>query len=580
MIATLTRYYRLLATYLKPVWRKVVLLAVVLFANTGLQLLNPLLLRRFIDSAGHGAVMSSLITIALMFIAVAVILQFLSVLEAYLAEDVGWTATNNLRTDLMHHLLDLDLGFHSTHVPGELIQRLDYDTATLANFFSRFILRVVASLLLLGGVLLMLARIDQWIGMIFACFVALAIVVLRQIQRRALPFAKADLATMGTLFGYLEERLTGTEDIRARGAGEYVMRGLYTHMRARLEARRNAGVMFTVLVSTVSVLAALGTALAYSIGGYRAQHGTLTVGTVFAIVSYVALVTRPLAQLTQQVQDLQQATAGLARVEELRDTPSAIQDGSGAPFPPGPLSVKCMDVTFTYGTDSPALQEISFAIEPGMILGILGRTGSGKSTLARLLLRLYDPMIGTICLGGVDLRATRQADIRTRVSLVTQEVQLFHASVRENVTLFDPAIPDARIVETLRLLGLHDWYATLPAGLDTQLAGGNVGLSAGEAQLLAFARAFLKAPDVVILDEASSRLDPSTERRIERAIDVLLAGRTGIIVAHRLGTIARADVILILEDGRIVERGNRVVLAADATSQYASLLRMGQEVVA
>jgi ABC-type multidrug transport system fused ATPase/permease subunit len=225
------------------------------------------------------------------------------------------------------------------------------------------------------------------------------------------------------------------------------------------------------------------------------------------------------------------------------------------------------------------LHDVTFDLPPGRVLGVLGRTGSGKTTLTRLLFRLYDPAQGSIRLGGVDLRDAGLGDLRTRVGLVTQEIHLFHASVRDNLTFFDRSIPDARILAVLDDLGLGAWYRGLPRGLDTKLAPGGSGLSAGQAQLVAFARVFLKDPGLVILDEASSRLDPATERQVEHAVDRLLAGRTGIIIAHRLGTVGRADRILILERGRLVETGPRAALAADPDSPFAQLLQRGLEEV-
>jgi ATP-binding cassette subfamily B protein len=250
--------------------------------------------------------------------------------------------------------------------------------------------------------------------------------------------------------------------------------------------------------------------------------------------------------------------------------------------------VEFRDVSFAYpvagagrALPDPVLQGISFRLEPGRVLGLLGRTGSGKTTLARLLCRLYDPGSGAVLLGGVDLRELRLDDLGRRIGLVTQEVQLFAATVRDNLTLFDPSIADERIVAALDGLGLSAWYHALPAGLDTELPPGGGSLSAGEAQLLAFARVFLRDPDVVVLDEASSRLDPATEALIERAVNRLLAGRTAIVIAHRLGTVARVDEIMILDGGHIVEAGTRTALALDPTSRFAALLRgSAQEVLA
>ena len=210
---------------------------------------------------------------------------------------------------------------------------------------------------------------------------------------------------------------------------------------------------------------------------------------------------------------------------------------------------------------------------------MLGRTGSGKTTLARLLFRLYDPTAGQIALDGVDIRQARLRDLRQRVAIVTQDVQLFQASVRDNLTFFDRRIPDERIHEVIEELELGEWYQSLSDGLDTRLETGGRSLSAGEAQLLAFTRVFLRDPGLVILDEASSRLDPATEQRIERAVDKLLKDRTAIVISHRLGTVQRADGIMILEAGRVIEHGEREGLASDPSSRFYGLLETGLEEV-
>jgi ABC-type multidrug transport system fused ATPase/permease subunit len=213
------------------------------------------------------------------------------------------------------------------------------------------------------------------------------------------------------------------------------------------------------------------------------------------------------------------------------------------------------------------------------VLGVLGRTGSGKTTLTRLLFRLYDPGGGMIRVGDIDSRAVPLAELRAAIGLVTQDVQLFAASLRDNLTFFTPGVSEERLWQALEDLGLAEWVRSLPAGLDTTLQSGGQGFSAGEAQLLAFTRLFLKEPGLVILDEASSRLDPATESLLENAIRCLLSGRTGIVIAHRLGTVQRADDILILEEGQVVEFGPRLELAADPGSRFATLLRTGLEQV-
>jgi len=328
-----------------------------------------------------------------------------------------------------------------------------------------------------------------------------------------------------------------------------------------------------LLVLGVGSIAVFGTAALLH------DAGTLTVGTVFLAFQYTALINGPLDRLTSQVRSLQTATASIERITWLLDLPRQVVDGRGIELPTGPLEVELREVSFGYDSTSRALRDLSFRLPAGRILGVVGRTGSGKSTLMRVLARLYDPTEGEIRLGGVNLRDASLADLRRHVGIVTQDVQLFRATVRDNLTLFDTTYDDVAIERALDNLGLGTWLRALPDGLDTEVAPN--GLSAGEAQLLAFTRVFLQDPGLVVLDEASSRLDPATERLIESAVRRLFVGRTAILIAHRLETLRFADEILILSDGRIAEFGRRDRLVADESSQFAQLLLAGSaEVVA
>ena len=577
MNVPLQSYRFLLATYLKPQRVRVATLALLLAASIGLQLAGPQILRSFIDTARAGAPLKTLVAVAVLFLVVALVTQVVSVAETYVAENVGWTAANGLRADLALHCLQLDPAFHNLHTPGELIERIDGDVAALGNFFSRFVVYVLGNAVLLLGVLALLFGVDWRIGLATTGFVVVALALLNRFRNFAVPHWAAARQTSADLFGYLEERLGGTEDIRSSGATAYAMRGFYAWSRDLLYKQRRAGLMGLMTAQTTFILFALGTAVSLTLAAYLFRAGAITIGTVYLVFNYTEMLTRPLDQITRQMRDLQQATASIGRIENILSLRSSVQDGNGATMPAGALSVEMDGVSFGYDDDETVLHDLRFSVAPGQLLGVLGRTGSGKTTLSRLLFRLYDPSVGAIRLGGVDLRDVRLEDLRRRVGIVTQDIQLFHATVRDNLTLFDHTIPDGRILDILEDLGLGDWCRSLPHGLDTKLLPGGGGLSAGEAQLLAFARVFLKDPGLVILDEASSRLDPGTERRIEHAVNRLLKGRTGLVIAHRLGTVQRADAIMILEDTRISEYGARERLAADPHSRFSRLLKTGLE---
>jgi ABC-type multidrug transport system fused ATPase/permease subunit len=573
-------YWRLLSRYLIPQRGRVLLLALLLLTNTGLQLASPLVLRRFIDRALEGDALRILLLIAGLYIGFALLIQIVRLGETWTAEYVGWTATNNLRADLALHVLNLDMGFHNRHTPGNLIERVDGDVFTLGNFFSRFIINILGNVLLTIGVIVLLARIDWRIGLVIAIFAAITIVALIVLGRyNTVRFAAARQA-MADVMGFLEERISGTEDIRSSGATEYVMRRNDEFARVYHRKQRVASILGGATFSISQLLSVLGMVAALAVAASLYQDGAITLGTVFVVFQFTQILVTPIEEIARQLRDFQMASASIGRVRQLQAVQPAIVDGPGTPLPSGPLAIDFEHVTFGYAPDDPTLRDVTFHLAPQRVLGLVGRTGSGKTTLTRLLMRFYDPGQGAVRLGGVDLRDASIADLRNRVAFVTQEIQLFRASVRDNLTLFDRSIPDARIVAALERLGLDGWLNSLDAGLDTMLASGGGGVSAGEAQLLAFTRVFLRDPDVVILDEASSRLDPATEARLERAIDTLLEGRTAIVIAHRLATIARADEVLVMARGEIVEHDEREALANDSGSLFAAMLRSGQDLVA
>ncbi len=576
----LRRYWRTLALYLRPQWPRMVLLTGILFGTIGVRIVAPLVASRFIDAATAGGTLRTLIALALLTILLALLGQGMVVAETYIAENVSWTATNALRGDLVAHLLRLDASFHNARTAGELIERVDGDVAALARFFSRFVVNVLGNGLLILGIVVLLLGVDWRIGLSLGFFVALALVAMLRIRAVATPAWAAERQASADFYGFLGEHLAGLEDIRSSGAGAFVLRRCAEVMRLWLAATLNAQMKGYALISASQGLFALGTVVAFALSAILFRSGALTIGTVYLIFQYTAILRQPAEQLRNEVQDLQQADASLGRIEALLATMPRLVDGPGDALPSGPLAVELDGVSFAYGEGSPVLHGINVRLEPGRVLGVVGRTGSGKTTLTRLLPRFYDPAVGVVRLGGIDLRTVSLAAVRSRIGLVTQEVHLFDASVRDNLTLFDDRVPDDQINDVLETLGLGDWLRALPRGLATPLGSGDAGLSAGQAQVLACARIFLRDPDVVILDEASSRLDPATEQLVHTALARLLAGRTGIIVAHRLATIDFADDILVLEEGRVREYGPRLALAADPASRFAGLLQLATQEVA
>lgn len=581
--SALRAYWALLARYLRHLWPSVLLLATLLLCGIALQLANPQVVRAFIDKASAGGSARDLTITALVFLGMAATTHVLNIAATYVGDNVAWTATNALRLDLTRHCLGLDLSFHKAHTPGELVERIDGDVGTLANFFSRMAIQLAGNALLAGGIMVLLFREDWRTGLVGLGYVLLSAGLLRAVSRPASEAWGASRAAHADLFGFVGEQLASTEDLRANGAEPYAMSRLYRLMRAVSQRWMRAKVWTSVGYNLGAAAALAAQIAALGLGAALLARGQVTIGTVYLVAFYVGQLRAPMDRIQREVGDLQQASASIARIRELLSAQPSIVDRQLVRLPTGPLQVSFEGVSFQYadaegtnGSDN-VLQDISFSLAPTRTLGLLGRTGSGKTTLTRLLFRLHDPTEGTVRLGGVDLREAGLSDLRARIGLVTQDVQLFRASVRDNLTLFGQDVPDEALLRAFEELGLWEWYGDLLDGLDTALETGDKSLSAGEAQLLAFARLYLKDPGLIILDEASSRLDPATEGLLDRAIARLLQDRTAIIVAHRLSTVQRADEILIIEEGRIAEHGERLSLAQSPSSRFHRLLQTGLE---
>ena len=573
MKVSFRHYVSLLRTYLKPHWFKMSLLALLLFGSLGFEILNPQLLGHFIDSIQSS--MKVLLPIALLFMSLVIANQFVTALASYLSEDIGWRATNALRADLTLHCLTLDMSFHQAHTPGELIERVDGDIALLSKFFSSFVFSVLGRVLLLIGIVVLTCYVDWRIGLLLLAFALLVIVLLHPLQGVAVPQFRAARQASAELASFLEERFSSIEDIQSLGAQSYVMLRLSQLARRMLRTARLSSVTGQFFSSAIEICLALAIAAVLTLGAYLLRSGQMSLGTIFVTYYYTTLLSQSLYAITYQINQLQSATASIQRITELSHTPNALVDGPGVPLPTGPLQVRFDGVSFGYTPEKKVLRDLSFELHAGKTLGLLGRTGSGKTTLTRLLYRAYDVQQGAIQIGGVDVQQATLDELRSRIGVVTQEVQLFHASIRDNLTFFDPGVSDERLEQVISDLNLAQWYASLPDGLDTLISGSGMTLSSGEAQLLAFARVFLHNPAIVILDEASSRLDPVTEKLIEGAIARLLAGRTGLVIAHHLETVQHVDQVMILEDGTISEYGDRRKLAADPTSRLSHLLKTG-----
>lgn len=566
-----------LLRYLSPVKGRLMILLIMLLGSTGLQLLQPQIIKRFIDTAAGGGILASLIQLAGLFLIVAVVNQLITVAVSYLGNDVSWRATNRLRGDLLKHCLRLDMRFHNMKTPGEMIERVDGDVTSISNFFSMFIVQVIGSFVLLAGILGFMYTVNLPIAIVMTIFTLLSIMFMVFIRNLGVNSSKSEREASASLFGLIEERIAGIEDVQANGNVPYVMNRFHRMMRSVFLKGRKAWMLRVVPWNTTVILFALAVTAVLLIGVRYYLVGEISLGTLFLIYQYTQMLNDPIEMLGDQVQEFQKAKSGMIRSRELLSNRSEIIEGKEEELPNGALELEFEGVNFSYSEDKPVLQDITFTVNPGERLGIIGRTGSGKSSLSRTLLRLYNIDSGVIRVGGTDITKLKLTALYRRVGMVTQDVQLFDGTLRDNLTLFDNHISDAFILETTERLGLRQWIDAQPEGLDTHLSTGGASLSAGEAQLFALTRVFLTQPSLVVLDEPSSRLDAATEHMLQVAVDQLMSQCTGIIIAHRLATLESVDKIMVLGDGRILEFGGREALAQDPASHYARLLMTGRE---
>ncbi|MEI0736405.1 ABC transporter ATP-binding protein [Paenibacillus sp. JTLBN-2024] len=566
-----------LLRYLRPVAGRLAILLLLLLASTGVQLVNPQIVQRFIDTAADNGIVSSLLTLAGIYLVLAALNQVLTVAVSYLGNDVSWRSTNLLRGDLLKHCLRLDMRFHNLKTPGEMIERIDGDVTHMSNFFSMFIIKVIGSFVLLAGILGFMFTINWPIAAVMTLFTLASIGAMVFVRDMGVKSSKDERGASAALFGFIEERIAGIEDVQANGNVPYVMNRFYRVMRNVFLKGRKAWMLRVVPWNTTVVLFALAVTVVLLLGVHYYLIGNISLGTLFLIYQYTQMLNDPIEQLGDQVQEFQKAKSGMMRSQELLESRSEIVEGGKTALPEGALGLEFEHVHFSYSSDKPVLHDITFAVRPGERLGIIGRTGSGKSSLSRVLLRLYNIGSGTIRVGGVDIRDLSLSALYRRVGMVTQDVQLFDGTLRDNLTLFDGSISDGYILETTERLGLKQWIDSQPEGLDTHLKAGGSSLSAGEAQLFALTRVFLTQPSLVILDEPSSRLDAATEAMLQTAVDQLMKHCTGIVIAHRLSTLEQVDHIMVLGDGRILEFGERETLAQDPASHYAQLLITGRE---
>ncbi len=562
----LRRLYRML----RPYRGAIILTVVMLVGQVGALLGGPALVGRGVDAIHHHHV-HELDVAALAYLALAFLALVMGRFVIRLVAKTGESFLRGLRMQVFQHLMSLSMNFFENEKTGRLVARMTSDIDALDELLAQGLVLLVQNVLIFLGALVAIFLLSWELALVVSVIVPPVYVASRWF-RRVSNQAYLDVRdSIATNMSTLQEGLEGIRVVQAYGR-----EGSFTDRFAETNENQFEKNLVTVRISSlyfpaIEYAGVVGTAVIIGVGGWLSSRSVITVGTVAAFALYLQNLFDPVQQLSQLYNTVQSAGAALRKVFELLDERPSVSEKPGAVDLPLRGTIDAVDVSFAY-VEETVLRDVTLHIAQGERLALVGPTGAGKSTLAKLLARFYDPVSGSVAVGGVDLRDATMRSLRERICVVPQEGYLFAGSLRENVRVGRPEATDDEVATALGALGLLERFEAFPDGLDTEVREGGSRLSAGEKQLISLTRAALADPAILVLDEATSNLDPGTEHEVERALERLMEGRTVIVVAHRLSTAARADRIAVIDEGRLTELGSHAELVA-LDGRYAALYR-------
>ncbi|MDH5440136.1 MAG: ABC transporter ATP-binding protein/permease [Candidatus Bathyarchaeota archaeon] len=545
-----------LLKHILPYRKRLAIVMTAIMATTITGLIQPKIMQIAIDEYIFQGNFEGLSSLSLAFITLLLVNWISSYLQTY---HLGWMGQNMLyemRKRLFAHLQKLSFSFYDRSETGDIVSRVTNDTDSIGEMFVREFVDVISQSLILVGVLIMMFWMSIPLALASIIVVPLLVVSALVFQSKFRAAYRATREKISGVTSRLQEGISGIREIQSFTREEDTKEDFRQANIENLQANLQATKVWGTFSPTVQMISAIGMAVIYLYGGMLAINGVVTVGTLFAFIYYVQMFFRPIFTLTNFYNTVQSAFAAAERIYEIEDTIPQIKDEPDAvELPPLKGEVKFEDVTFGYDPDHPILYNISFHAQPKETVALAGPTGAGKSTIIKLLSRFYENQSGTIEVDGYDIRGVTLDSIHRQMGIVLQETFLFSGTIKENIRYGKLEATDEEIGNAAKMIGAHDFIMQLPEGYNTEIGERGAGLSVGQKQLVSFARALLRDPAILILDEATSSIDPYTDLLIRRAMRILFRNRTSIIIAHRLSTIREADKILVVDDGRIVERG-------------------------
>ncbi|MDF9412219.1 ABC transporter ATP-binding protein [Brevibacillus laterosporus] len=529
-------------------------------ASSGFALMGPLLIGKAIDSMGitTGQVQFSLLAKIVGSLIIVYILGALaSWLQTYLMASVSQKTVKSMRKDIFDKVQTLPLRFFDERPRGDLMSRLTNDVENINNTLSQATTQIFSSLITVIGAVGMMLMLSPSLALVSLIVVPLGLFITKKIAERTRKLFLEQQTELGQLNGYIEEMISGQRVVKAFNREQQTIDQFAEKNQRLKKVGAQAQVFSGVIPPLMNAINNLSFALVAGIGGYMAVQGVITIGIITAFLNYSKQFARPLNEMANQFNMLQSAFAGAERVFEVLDEEPEFADQAVADsleHVEGKVEFK--DVTFGYKPDKPVLQEINLIAEPGQMIALVGPTGSGKTTIVNLLMRFYDVQQGSVIVDGRDIRQIDKENLRSSIGMVLQDTYLFAGTVIENIRYGRLDATDEQVMYAARMANAHSFIERLPEGYHTKLTEDASNISQGQRQLLTIARAILADPSILILDEATSSIDTRTEMQIQKALKVLMQGRTSFVIAHRLSTIQEADQILVINQGEIIERGN------------------------